>query len=314
ITGPAGLDPRAGGAGAAEAGLKPGVWKGRVDVNGVQQHIQQHMGEVSWAVVRVQGTRAVIEVVEKAARKPTSTPACINLVAKKNGVVEQVVPFLGEPVVKKGDVVKAGDLLVECSLRYWKDGRPSVYPGTPLPPRESIARTLVAQALVKARVNYRDYREVPLVQEVPVPTGRTATRWVLNWKDQPIILRGEPTVPFLRYQEHRQTYSLAFWRNWGLPVELQMVNIEEVEVRTERIPLAEALAQAKAQMAVWLRWNLGASDQILGEIRVNVGEQGSDYAGIQVSAEVLEEIAAPQEGSPPAPPPPPGGTPGSTVP
>lgn len=314
ITGPQALDPRAVKAVAADAGLKFGVWKGRVDVGAVQQHIQQHMGEVSVAVVRIQGTRAVVEVVEKAARNPTQASPCINLVARKSGVVEKIIPFMGEPNVRIGDTVKAGDLLVDCSLKYWPDGRPSVFPGTPVPPRTTIARTGVAQALVKARISYQQYREVPLVQEVPVPTGRAVTRWVLNWKEKTIILWGEKATPFLRYQERRESYSLGFWRNWGLPVELQKISVLEVEAHQERIPLETALSQAVGLMAARLRWSLGASDQLLGDIKAEIVEQGKDFAGIRVSAETLEEIAAPLPGLPPAPPLPPGQTQSTSVP
>lgn len=66
VTGPQNLDARAVAAVAAEAGLKPGVAKGRMDLVKVQEHIQQRMGEISWVGIRVQGTRAMIEVVEKA--------------------------------------------------------------------------------------------------------------------------------------------------------------------------------------------------------------------------------------------------------
>ena len=76
----------------------------------------------------------MIEVVEKGAVTPPDQALCVHLVARKSGVVEQVIPYQGEPLVKKGDVVQAGDMLVECALRYWAGGRPAVIPGMPLPP------------------------------------------------------------------------------------------------------------------------------------------------------------------------------------
>lgn len=297
VTGPQNLDWRAVKAVAAEAGLRVGVSKGDVDLERVEHHLRERLGEVSVAVVRLQGTRAVVEVVEKAAERRTDQAACINLVARKQGVVEQVIPFQGEPMVKQGDVVREGDMLVECSLRYWQGGRPMVLPGTEKPLRESVARTLVAQAIIRARITYRQYLEIPLVQEVPVPTGRSASQWVLNWKNAPIILRGKGEIPFARYKEDRKTYSLGPWRNWRLPVELIIRNAEEVEMRQERIPVAQALEQAREQMQAQLRWILGPSDKVLSPLQAEVLDEGRTHVGIRVSVETLEEIGRPREGT-----------------
>jgi|GEM_PF-498565 len=298
VTGPKNLDRRAVEAVAAEAGLRIGVWKGNIDMDRVEQHLQNRLGEISMAVIRVQGTRAVIEVVEKAAQRVPGQIGCANLVARKPGVIEEVVPFQGEPVVKKGDIVKAGDLLVECSFKIWKDGRPSVVPGTKKPPRETTVRTLVAQAMVRARISYSRYREVPLVVEQEVPTGRKATQWVLNWKDKSIILRGQQGIPFARAQTSRKTYALPSWRNWLPPVELVMVNASEVEVRQERISAETAVEQAKAQFSDQLRWILGPSDELLSPILTKVVEQHADRIGVQLTVETLEEIASPRQGVP----------------
>jgi similar to stage IV sporulation protein len=310
ITPPQNLDPRAVKAVAAEAGLRPGVWAGSVDLKRVEQQITRRMGEVSWAIVRIQGTRAVIEIVENAAqeRQLKDQAGCVNLVARKPGVIEQMIPFWGEPVVKKGDIVREGDLLVECAFKYWEGGRPMVFPGTPLPPRTSVARTAVAQAIVRARVNYQKYWEVPLFQEVLEPTGRRATQWVLKWNDKSIILRGGKAFPtvdgelFARYREDRKTYSLGSWRNWKFPVELVILNAEEVVSRKEPVPEATALGQARERMNAWLRWVLGPSDQVLTPLQAKVEARGADYLGIRVTVETLEEIAWPRAGAPlPAP-------------
>lgn len=297
VTGPQNLDPRAVEAVAAEAGVRVGAWKSRIDKEAVQQHIQKRMSEISWAVVRIQGTRVVIEVVEKAVQKPANQASCVHLVARKSGVIEQVIPFQGEPLVKKGDIVRAGDMLVECVLRYWSGGRPSLLPGAPLPPRESIARLTVAQARVRARITYQEYREVPLYREVPTPTGRKVTQWVLTWRNRPILKIGPKAIPFSRYEERRKVNNPLVWRKWKSPVELVSLTSEEVTVRRERIPLHERVAEARQQMAAQLRWVLGPSDQLLSPLKVEVVEQAKDYAGLRITVETLEDIAAPREGS-----------------
>lgn len=302
ITGPKHLDPRAVAAVAAEAGLRRGAWRSTVDLARVANHIRARIDEVSWAVIRVQGTRAVIEVVEKAAVVPPNQATCVHLVARKSGVVEQVIPFQGEPMIKKGDIVKPGDTLVECALRYWSGGRPGVVPGSPLPPRQDVARTLVAQASVKALVAYQDYIELPTRREVKTPTGQTESQWVLKWNDRSILLRGKNSPTFASYETASRTYSLGSWRNWKSPVELMIVDYHEVSKRTESVPLAELEQMARTAMQRRLTWLLGPGDTIVRPILAEVTEHGNGFAGIRVTVETLEEISAPLEGSGPVAP------------
>lgn len=305
ISGPHQIDPRAIRAVAAEAGLRRGAWKAKLDLPQVAQHLRARIGELSWAVIRVQGTRAIIEVVEKAAIKPADPAACVHLVARKSGVVEQVVPFQGEPLVRQGAVVNRGDMLVECALRYWSGGRPGVVPGTEPPPRQDLARTLVAQASVKARIGYRSYKEYPLEREVAEPTGRREVQWVLKVYDLSILLRGKETTSFAHSQTSERVIPLGKWRNWKSPVELVMREHAETAPKREPIPLEEALAAAKAAMAAHLAWVLGPADKVVQPMQAQVVEQTKEFAGILVTVETLEEIAVPLEGAGPVQPTPP---------
>lgn len=296
INGPGYLDPRAVLAAAAEAGLRKGAWKARVDVDHVTQHLKSRVEELSWAVVRVDGTRAVIEVVEKGAVKPPDQALCVHLVARKAGVVEQVIPFQGEPLVKKGDLVQPGDMLVECALRYWAGGRPLVLPGMPLPPRADLARTVVAQATVRARVAYRQYYEYPAVEQVKEPTGRRHVQWVLNWNGRSIILRGRGPVPFAEYEVTTRTLTPGQWRNWSPPVEIVIREALEVSTRAEPVPLEVLKERALAAMERRLAWILGPRDRVVEPLTAEVVQQEGGYVGILVTVETLEEVSAPLEG------------------
>jgi len=296
IKGPGHLDPRAILAVAAEAGLRRGAWKTQVDPDEVARHLRQKIDELSWAVVRVRGTRAVIEVVEKGAVNPPDQAVCVHLVARKAGVVEHVIPFQGEPLVKKGDVVQAGDMLVECALRYWAGGRPAVIPGMPLPPREEVARTLIAQATVRARVAYRQYYEFPVTETVKEPTGRRYTQWVLNWNGRSILLTGRGPVPYTDYEVSTRTFPPGGWRNWNPPVELVIREVAEVSTRTVTVPVEELTERARTAMERRLAWLLGPGDRIVTPLRAEVVQQEGGYVGILVTVETLEEVSAPLEG------------------
>lgn len=304
ITGPENLDKRAVLQVASEAGLAEGVWRSDFDPKEVATQIKGRIPEASWVVVRLTGTRAVIEVVEKAAQQMPKAASCINLYAKKDAVVEKVIPFQGESVVRSGQIVKKGDLLVECVLRFYAGGRPPVYPGTPMPPRESVAHTVLTQASVKGRVHHEEYREVSLVQNVPVRTGESVQTWVLNWRGQPILELGAEGAPFEQAEEEVDRLSLPGWRNWTPPVELVIRTTYEVNRRLEPLDLTDVVKEVEAEFRARLNWLLGPTDQLASPLKVEVVEKGKDWAGVKVTVETLEEIGLPKEGAPPASPPP----------
>lgn len=304
INGPQNLDQRAILQVAADAGLLKGARRSGFDPKLVAAQIRGRIPEASWVGVRLTGTRALIEVVEKAAGQAPQEATCINLHAAKDAVVESVIPFSGEAVVRPGQIVKAGDLLVECVLKYYPGGRPSVYPGSPVPPRDGIAHTVPVQASVKGRVHHEEYREVPLVQNVPVRTGEAVQSWVLNWRGQPILTLGAEGAPFAQAEEEVRRLSLPIWRNWTPPVELVIRTTYEVDRRWEPLDLKDVVKEVEEGFRARLNWLLGATDKLATPLKVEVVEKGTDWAGVKVTVETLEEIGQPREGAPPIQPPP----------
>ncbi len=94
---------------ASEKGLTIGARKSRISPEGLQQMLVIEFPDISWAYVRFQGTLAVIEVVEKVR---ASMPGPGDLVARKDGVIESVLVLSGVPLVKPGQTVQKGDLLI----------------------------------------------------------------------------------------------------------------------------------------------------------------------------------------------------------
>jgi len=166
----------------------------------------------------------------------------------------------------------------------------------PLPPREDLARTVVAQATVKARVAYRQYYEYPEVELVKEPTGRRHVQWVLNWNGRSILLRGRGPVPFEDYEVTTRTISPGQWRNWTPPVEIVIREVLEVSTRAEPVPVEALTERARAAMERRLAWMLGPNDRVLVPLKAEVVQREGGYVGILVTVETLEEVSAPLEG------------------
>ncbi len=96
-----------------EMGFKPGAFKPRLDPKKLENWLIDRFSDISWVNVSIKGTTVSVsltEILEKAPILDKSSPT--NLVAKKDGLIIDMVTMAGTPVVKERDVVKKGDLLV----------------------------------------------------------------------------------------------------------------------------------------------------------------------------------------------------------
>lgn len=287
------LDQRVVRAIAAEAGLRPGVRKRQVDTSAVEERLVRRISELSWASVSIQGVRARIQVVEKTGY-PTAASIRTDLVARKAGLIVHLVTFDGEPAVKVGDYVRPDDTLIKGCLYYFGAGRPQVFPGTPVPPRDTVARCGPAEGQIRARVWYERYVEIPLVRERRTPTGQREFRLVLKWREREIIVLGRKVTSFAAFEERRYSLRLPQWRNWQFPVEINSLVAAEVRVHRETVSQERAAMQAQESLRRHLQFQLGPTDRI-ASIRAEVVQVGHDFVGIRLTAETVEEIGTPKE-------------------
>ncbi|WP_148867059.1 sporulation protein YqfD [Thermosediminibacter litoriperuensis] len=151
-----------------EWGLKPGVFKHNIDKKYYLDKILLNYKNIAWAELEIRGARVIIDLVNKEMPPRIEDDTPCNIVASKDGVIEEVIPFRGEAVVKPGDTVSKGDVLISGSVTL--AGRDN-----------TEDRMLVrARGIVKARVWYRKSVEVPLVEFRKSYTGRVKKAYRLK--------------------------------------------------------------------------------------------------------------------------------------
>lgn len=292
------VDPKAVQAGLYELGLRPGAWRSRLNPAALEQQLSQRVPEVGWAAIRFQGVRAVVWVVERVAYTPPANPGRVDLVADHGDcVVESVVVYQGQRRVQEGDYIRPGQLLIEGGL-YGFTAPPMRLPYTkpedwpPTPDKPLAAR--VARGQVEARCFHTEILEVPLVREERIPTGRTQRQLVLRRGSREIILlgRARPAGPA---EVRRQTLGFAGWRNWLPPVELEMVAYDEVTIRREPVPEAEAVQAAVAEYLARLNWHLHpGTDRVVGQPLTEVQGRSRDRLRVRVVVQTRERVGRPQ--------------------
>jgi len=146
-----------------EQGLRVGAPKLRVRDRQLQQSLLNNFTQISWVDVHTRGTRTVVRLAE--ALPPQEildrhTPA--HVYATADGLITSVIAWSGAPMVRQGDVVRQGELLVSGVLELVPDtsDTPLVY--------------VHAQAEVWARRYHPIEFAVPLTYWDKVFTGKTA--------------------------------------------------------------------------------------------------------------------------------------------
>jgi len=254
---------------AQSSGVRTGIWRSRVDPGRLARDLKEKIPQTAWVGVSVQGTRVLIEVVEKV-EKPAPLEGKGNLLASKTGLVTDVLVLKGVPQVKEGEMVKTGQPLIVA---------------------ENIP---AAQGFVRARIWYTGSGMAKLKDEGLKPTGRSSSGVRIKIGAKVIILTGKQS-PFPLFKEAVDTKSLPKWRNISLPVEFITVRYEEMTHYTNVMSKEEALKSAEEQAKADLQAKLPAGVKVLHQ-RVHPGpEKDPNIVRFNIDVETLEDIAVHQQ-------------------
>lgn len=192
---------------------------------------------LSWISIHLDGTVAEVQVLERVAPPEDSSKKPANLVAARDGQVESIELFRGECLVKVGQAVRAGELLVSGILESQTQG----------------LRFTRAAGEILARTE-RTYRvEIPLDTTEKVYLGEKKSRIWLNFFQKSLKIfkstgKVEGACDIIIMENHFSGMGLREIPVW-LTVETCRY-YEEIPVRrTEEQALALAYEQLSAELA-----------------------------------------------------------------
>lgn len=95
-------------------GIKPGISKKEINVYDIEEKLIKNNENIMWVKARIEGSKLKISAAERQSPPTiTSENSTCNLVAKRDGEVVRVYTKAGTPVVKKGDMIRKGQVLVK---------------------------------------------------------------------------------------------------------------------------------------------------------------------------------------------------------
>ncbi len=253
-----------------EDGLKVGVLKSKVNTDEIINKIRYQREDIAWIGIELDGTNAIVKVVE-ADSKPEiidENDYC-NIIATKDAVIEKISAQNGTLMVKEGDTVKKGDVLIAG----WMEGK---YTGK---------NYVNANGEVKAKVTYSQSEKIEKKEIKREQTGKNENKYAIKFNNFKINLY----KTLSKYEIYDTMYTnkkIKLFSNFYLPIEV--IKYTNYEVTETEISYGKEEAKLEGQKRAEEKLN----ELIEGEISkkdVNITEYET-YYDVKVTYEVIEQI------------------------
>lgn len=193
-------------------GLKVGVSKRKIDKRIIEDNMLIKMPELTWIGIEIKGTKAYVTVSEKVPEpKSVSKDESCNIIASKNGVIDKILVLNGDGVVKDGDTVKKGQLLVTGIIE-----------------RHNMEQRYVhAMAKVLAKTWYEDVEEINFKQIQYQNTGRIIKTYGIEMLEKKY--QNYKKIPYEDYSKNVDEHYIFSFGSYVFPIKLVVASYSELK-------------------------------------------------------------------------------------
>jgi similar to stage IV sporulation protein len=228
-----------------KAGFEQGMLKYRLDPTEIEKVINRHR-QVSWVDVKLKGTKLLVDIVEKVTIEDLKRKGeTANIVARKSGLVREVIVLEGQALVKEGEMVKKGENLISGIVKYYSQTTEEELADKEKKLEPIKIERVMAKGIVKAKVWYESYGEAKLISYYEQETEDIVNNFSISYKSKEINLYGSKKIPFKNFKVKKSSKSLPSWRNISFPIEIIRRRYIKIKELKEKRSLEEAKSLAK---------------------------------------------------------------------
>ncbi len=218
---------------------------------------------VIWTNIEIKGIYANVFVQQE--KQESQLIASGPIVAKSDGVIKNLIVYSGTPMVKNGDTVFAGQVLVE---NYEMRGEEKV--------------EVKAQAKALTQTWYFQTETIPLTEQKNVFTGQKKVKTEINLFGKSFVF--EQGEPFENAIEDKKEIFSSF-----LPIKITKSNLREVKKQVVKTDAKALARQAEIDLGKKLMQQLPQEAKVMDKsIEVVAGD---DCITVSVCFLVLEDVA-----------------------
>ncbi len=264
-----------------EEGVKIGTPLVKIDQLHLKHRALLKLPELSWLWVDKSGSKLIVDVRE-GIPVPDVYDADLycNVKAAKDGLIDSMIVKNGIPVVKEGDTVLEGTVLVTGKI--------------PASLKPEI-RYVHADAQVFARVWYEKTKSFSRLTQIRTETGKKKRHFSLTvfGKDIPLFHRAK--APFSEFDEVTTKTDVSFFGKY-LGITFLKTIYREVTITEERLTLESTVADGVNQLKTQIDQETRTNSTPVS-FSHNVKELDDTTVEVTVNAEYLEDIAVKEQGT-----------------
>ena len=255
-----------------DLGLKKGILKSKIDTDKLVNEIRLKRNDISWIGIDLKGTNAIIKIV-KADEKPDlieNSDFC-NIVAEKSGVITNIIAQNGTAIVKAGDEVHKGDVLIAGYMEG----------------KYTEKRYVHSLGKVQAKIKYQKSEKIYLNQEILKESGNQEKKLQIKFNNFKINFY-KTLSKFKIYDTIYTEKQLKMFSNFYLPISIVEITNKEQIKENKKYSKEEAIELKKQELSSEIEKDIANKDNIQN-VTVDTNEL-EGYVEVYVTYEVLENI------------------------
>ena len=251
-------------------GIRVGMLKNKINVDNLINNVRINRNDIAWIGVEIKGTNLLIKVVE-ADEKPEITDEYdyCNIVADKDGVVIKIYAQRGTPVVKEGDKIKKGDLLIAG----WMEGE------------FTEKQYTNAEGVIKVKTKYSKSEKIEKKEIIREKTGKKEKKYAIKFNNFKINFY-KRLSKLKKYDTIYSEKKLKLFLNFYLPIKI--IKYENFEVNETEKDNNYDNAKSYGENELRLKMDTLIDGEIIN--RTTDVTEYENYYEVVNTYEVIEEI------------------------
>ena len=234
-----------------EVGLSVGKIKSKVDTKDVIDKLRLKRDDIAWAGIEIKGTNAIVKIVkaDKAPEIIDENEYC-NIIANKSGLITKVNAQNGTALVKEGDVVQKGSILIQGIMEG----------------KYTEPRYVHATGEIYAKVWYTKSKKIYYNQEKNELTGNEENKYGIKINNFKINFP-KKLSKFELYDTIETEKKLKVFSNFYLPISIIETTFKESKKTTKKYSIEEATTIGEQELTQELDNQIENKESILRKKR-----------------------------------------------
>lgn len=262
-----------------DVGIKSGALKAKLPSGNVSKDaIINNNDNIAWAWVYIEGAKARVEICEQIIPPVIADKSVpCDIVAACDGVIKHCVVKNGEQILRDGDAVKAGDVIVSGRVATYKEGYPEEYMYV-----HSMADIFAYTSISKSN-------EYKLYYESKIPTGKKRTKFSAEVFGKMFSLPMR-SVKFDNYSttEKRHELYIPFFGYTGIAFDT--IEYAELDVHKEPLSVDTAVEFAKNDLEEKISKSLLNGSELIDEA-IEYEQTDNETIKVKLQMNFVQNIA-----------------------